>query len=42
MKRFFQSIKGTPFGLTRKQIAVNFAVLAAFMAVTVAVEAAIR
>ena len=42
MKDFFKSIKGTPFGLTRAQIAVNFIVLAAFMISAVVLEAAIR
>lgn len=42
MKKFMQGLKGTPVGLTKRQVAVNFAVLAAFMVGTVVVEAIVR
>lgn len=42
MKKLMKDLKGTPVGLTKRQVAVNFAVLAAFMVGTVIVEAIVR
>lgn len=42
MNKFMKDLKGTPVGLTKRQVAVNFAVLAAFMVAAVVIEAIVR
>lgn len=42
MKKFMQDLKGTPVGLTKRQVAVNFAVLASFMVAAVVIESIVR
>lgn len=42
MNKLMKEIKGTPVGLTKRQVFVNFALLAAVMVAVVVIEAVVR
>lgn len=42
MNKLMKEIKGTPVGLTKRQVVVNFALLAVVMVAVVVIEAVVR